>query len=274
MANSKNNSFLNLITADLYKVSKHKSIYIALAVMFFLLLVSFASIWVLTNADLGDTEISISGKDYLFTSIESADIGLFIAIIAGLFIGKEFSEGMMRITVARGAKRVQVYFSKFIVLICLVVVYSIIILILGGIFTAITGYGQPFNGAEFGLVMRMFALELLALISSTSIFTMFAFLLRTPGSTIGAAIGFYLAITIITSVLTVIAEGYIGSNPAKAQSILQAAYYLPYQQSAVSTSYALDIETSSLIPTIIMPIVYTIISSLIGCLSFIKRDIK
>jgi len=266
----KNNNFLNLISSDYYKLSKLKSVYIGLAVMFLMTVINFASLWVI-KANIDD--MVITGKDYLFSTISTANIGLFVAIICGIFIGKEFSDGIMRISVARGIKRIQIYLSKLTVLISLVFIYSAILLIIGGIFTAITGYGFDFNGHEFGLIMRMFAFELLALISSVSIFTMFAFLLRSPGSTIGATIGFYLLISIITTVFSVIGSAYIESDPNKYQLFNEICYFLPYQQSSIAMSYD-KLTTIQLVSAILMPIVYTLISNIIGIATFIKRDIK
>lgn len=267
----KNNKFLNLVSSDFYKVSKLKSTYIALAIMFFMMLIGFAAIVALQKLDTEST--LVFGKDFLFSALSDANIGLFIAIIAGIFIGKEFSDGMMRITVARGHKRVQIYFSKLLVMITMVFAYALIMIIIAGIFTAIIGYGQPFDGHEFGLIMRCLAFEILALISSASIFVMFAFLLRSSGSTIGAAIGFYLVISIIVTALTVVATTVADSNPDKAAALINASTFLPYQQSSIASSYG-TLTTTEIVSAIVMPIIYTAISSIIGCLTFIKRDVK
>lgn len=267
----KNNKFLNLLASDYYKVSKLKSTYIALAIMFFMMLIGFAAIIALQKLDAESTEVF--GKEFIFSALSDANIGLFIAIISGIFIGKEFSDGLMRITVARGQKRIQVYFSKLIVMISMVFAYALIMIIIAGIFTAIIGYGQPFNGHEFGLIMRCFTFEILALISSASIFVMFAFLLRSSGSTIGAAIGFYLVISIIVTALTVVATTVASSDPDKALALINASTFLPYQQSSIAASYG-TLTTTEIVCAVVMPIVYTVISTVIGCLTFIKRDIK
>lgn len=269
-----NNSFNNVLVSDFYKLSKHKSIIIALIVMFFLVLINWAAFWVsdklIDPAENPDAYLLIgTSKDYLFNTISNGNLGLFLAIIAGIFIGKEFTQGTVRNLIGRGIDRKHFYLSKLLSLTTLLFAYMCILLIVGGIFTAFKGYGEPFTGAQFGILMRSFALQFLTLISSVSIFVMLAFLCRSSGSTIGACIGFYLVISILSSVLSVV--GAI--DQANTQTLEAVCYFLPYGQSTIAAS-SKDLTTIQIVAVIVMPIVYTALSTIIGLVTFEKRDIK
>lgn len=127
--------FLDIFASDGYKISKMKSLYIGIAVMALLVFVSAIAIGSLTalvsDSDTGsfdpetgtvtgvpeDTINSITsdyGISMLAAAPSSAGALLLVAIIAALFMGAEYSSGMMRLYVGRGAGKMANYLSKLL----------------------------------------------------------------------------------------------------------------------------------------------------------------
>lgn len=153
---TKNNSMSNVMLADYYKLKKLKSVWIGLIVMFLLLLLGYCAYWVgikvvesrpVNPADpeadiIKDQTIAYLNmirKTMLYGSTSTVRIELFVAIIACIFIGKDFSCGATAIYTARGTKRAQTYFSKLFSLITIFVAYACIMLIFSGIFSSFDG---------------------------------------------------------------------------------------------------------------------------------------
>lgn len=278
MTNANNNSMANVLNADFYKVSKLKSIYIGAAIMFVLMLINFAVYWYtlsVANSILDEFEregmlaLIGAGKDRLFQSSALIDIGLFIAIILGIFIGGEFSNGTIKTAVARGGNRVQIYFSKWLTMATLVVAYSLYALIIAGILTAIKGYGEDFTALQFGLLVRSTVLQMLVNLSIGSLFVMIGFLCRSAGSSIGVSLAAYILISVIITVISVI----VSVSGGDAKWLTELISFLPAQQLSSACNSG-TYEIGELMKVIFVPIGYIGLSSLIGCLSFIKRDIK
>lgn len=278
--NKRINRMSGILISDFYKAKKLKSVWVALALIFALSIFLFASYmigmasfdsWtpsseeeVQLKATFVET-MSLLGKSYLFGSVSLCGVEFFVAIICCIFIGKDFSDGAISLSVARGANRMYVYFSKFAVICTLVAVYSAFSLILCGILAAIGGYAGHFTGADAGMLVRNFVLQVLAAISSASIFVMIAFLCRSSGSAIACSIGAYIVLAIVVSIFI--------SFTSAADSTNAWTYYMPFGQMDVASTYG-TWTTEQIVSASIMPVVYTAVSTAIGCLTFAKSDIK
>lgn len=271
------------LQSDLFKVSKLKSIYVALILIFVLALIMFAVVWIGANVidmvpsetpedtiakEQGAMELRALSNTYIYSSVSICSIELFTAIICCIFIGKDFSCGGIALAVARGQQRRNIYFSKLLTMALLVVAYSAFSLLLCGILTAITGYQGAFTGRDFAMLMRNFFLQILCGISSVSIFTMIAFLCRSAGASLATSIGAYVLIGIISGIIAVV----IGvTSPDGASSTW--TYYLPLSQMDIAASYG-KWSVSQTVCVSVMPVVYTALSIAIGYSSFKKRDVK
>lgn len=269
-----------VLASDFYKVKKLKSVWIALALIFALSLLLFAvymicmatfDSWTPSDPEesqmklvLTDTMLQL-GKSYIFGSVSVCGVELFVAIICCIFIGKDFSNGAISLNIARGASRTHVYFSKFIVICTLVVAYSAFSLVICGILAAIGGYAGNFTGAEFGMLMRNFFLQILAGISSASIFVMIAFLCRSSGASIACSIGAIIVLNIIVSIIL--------NFTVATESSTAWTYFIPFGQMDAASVYG-KWSTEQIVSTTVMPIVYTAVSTAIGYLTFEKRDMK
>ncbi len=273
MATTKN-AMSNLLISDFYKLSKQKSTYITLIISFAMVLVTYAIMWIapemlanLVEDVAQDSEAAIlletSLKEQVFGFSSLGNVNLFVAIISGIFIGKEFSKGMVRTTIARGQDRVKFYFSKWISIVTTALAFAIVSLVVSLIFNAISGFGSM-SSAQSVTLVRCIGLQFLAIISVTSIYVMLGFVTRSSGSAIGTAIGLDLLLGIVLSLILIIPTESGNSDWVN---------FMPFQQMTLATT-SQDLNTTQLIASILMPIVYTAISCLIGCLSFVKRDIK
>jgi|GEM_PF-821255 len=309
-------SFANTLASDFFKIGKMKSVYIGAAIMFALILISFAVLWfgigsaqraydaanshyeqvvndptsTQEQIDYAENELDEANRDLasalkgrhsnLFQFASLINLELMLAIIIGIFVGKDFSNGTMRLAVARGTNRLQLYFSKFIVLATLTAGYMLASLLLCGIFTAIKGYGEAFTGLQFARLMRTVGLSYVAIMSSVSIFLMFAFLTRSSGAALGASLGFYIVLGVVVSILSVrfaiisIIGGITGNDDSLLNDpMYQAVTYLPMQQ----INYCI---TDGKMPIgegmkfLFMPIAYTLLSTFVGAFTFLKRDVK
>lgn len=269
------NNLLCTLSSDTYKLRKLKCVWVALIIMFCLILISYVVYWIsanIVNSGIIEGEfeteelINTMKKSLLFGSTSSASIEFLMAIIVCIFIGKDFSLGAISLSVARGTKRKDVYFSKWLTCVCLFVAYAIISLVLNGIFYAFDGEGA-FTVGDFGILMRNFALQLLCGISTVSIYVMITFLARSTGASIAITIGTYILLDIVISI---IATAVTAKNPTIGADW---TYFFPLQQSDIASTYE-KLSATQLIAVIVMPIVYCAISTMIGYFTFEKRDIK
>lgn len=276
-----NNDMICLLKADLFKLKKHKSVWIGVAVMFAMILLQFSIYWLglmaidsFSGIEEADPEsanaavgaLKMIGRTMLADYSGTAMISLLTLIITCIFIGKEFSNGTVRILVSRGSNRIKLFFSKWISLACLIAAYSVFAFLVCGIFTSFKGYGIPFTGHEFGMLMRCFVLQILCNLSSMSIALMIAFLVRSSGGSIGACIGFYIGFSIVLGILSTVS---IFSGNMNTDWVI----FMPLQQSSIAGSLG-KLSTMQTCAVSIMPIVYGAIAIAIGLVTFLKRDIK
>jgi len=265
----------NILKADLFRLSKHKSLWIAGIIMFGLLLFAYCTCWISiavykaadTSGDIvlfEDLFLSL-GRDTLAGFSSYSMMTLLVAIITCIFVGKEFSNGTIRSLVSRGANRVQLYFSKWISLALLILVYSVCAILVCGIFTAFGGYGIEFTAKQFGLLMRAFALQTLCNISTMSLVLAVCFLCRSSGSSLGATIGTAIGINTLSSITVVVCT--------ISESDISWVYFMPLQQLQLAISLE-QLSTVQICATVIMPIVYGVIGTVVGVCTFAKRDIK
>ncbi len=167
--------------------------------------------------------------------------------------------------VARGVSKRNIYLSKFVTLSTIVLAYSVISLIFNGIFIAIGGLGYSFTSNDGVMLIRNFFLQILCGISSMSIYLMIAFLTRSSGSSLACSIGSYFLLSLLISILL----SFGGTSPDSTAWTV----FLPLSQMDIACTYG-KWSTINICAVAIMPVFYTIISSIIGYTTFAKRDLK
>ncbi len=292
----KNNDFAMCLSADLFRLKKLKSVIVALILMALLILLTFAVCWIGSNlisrvdvvesadGDLGGVIVDENGnagisqeektamiamfdemnENSLMASGSIASIEFFVMIIVCIFVGKDFSNGTVRLNVSRGANRTHIFFSKWLTAAILVTFYSVFALVMCGILYSFKNSGT-FRAHDFGVLMRCFSLELLVNLSIMSVFLMIAFLCRSSGSSLGVSIGLWLVLEIAMSVISTVVEISGGAT--------EWMMFMPLQQMSVAISTA-KLTATELCAVIIMPLVYMGASIGIGLGTFLKRDVK
>ncbi|MCQ2603286.1 MAG: ABC transporter permease, partial [Clostridia bacterium] len=259
---------------DFYKLGKPKTVYVAPIVMLVLVLINFILLWtqnaIFEGLTLDDEtlETLLTGKDLLFGASTTIELGIFIAIICGIFIGGDFLEGTLKLQIARGQDKIAVYFSKWLTLCVLTIGYILGSFLLCGILTAATGYGAQFTGQDFGLLIRAIVLQILVGIADTSIFVMIAFLTRSQGSAIATSL---VLLLVSEAVLTILAA--IGIMTEK-DILVEISNFLPSAQIATAKSYAINFTLKEALEVTLIPLGDILISTAIGTLTFEKRDIN
>lgn len=274
----KTNSFACSLKSDFYRMSKLKSIWIALAIMFGFVLLNFAVYWFTLNIipqtidgdfyAMQQKTVLEQGRGLLFGSSSQISIGIFMAIITSIMIGCDFSGGFVSIMTAKGTSRATTYFSKWLTLVVLAIGYVLFGVLLSGIFYSFTTFDTVFTALDFGYLMRNILMQILATISLVSIFVMIAFMSRSKGSSMAVALLSYIIVEILISIISAILVTKYGSEYSDTWT-----YFMPFMQMTVACKIG-SMKATEIVAGIVMPIVYTAISSIIGYFSFEKRDIK
>ncbi len=290
----RNKDFAYTLSSDLFRLKKLRSVFVGLILMFVIIFLTYAVCWIgmnlatrmdVTEDTPGEDGIVVDengmplfsqqdkdamtalfdnlNRESLMGSGAVASIEFFVMIIVCIFVGKDFSNGTVRLMVSRGTSRVHAFFSKWVSAAILVTIYSVFALVMSGILFSFKP--TPFTGRDFGILMRCFSLEWLVNISTMSIFMMIAFLCRSSGSSLGMSIGFYVVLDIVLSVIATVLQ-ISGGN-------MDWLMFLPLQQMTIASSSA-TLGTTELCAVIIMPFVYIAASIGIGLATFLKRDIK
>jgi len=255
---------VNLIKANFYKIFRMKSFYIcgclgiAVAVLYLLSV----------NSQLGDLPPALFG----YTGVKALMYGvtagsLFCTIFISLFIPSEFSLGTIKNMISSGKSRLSIYFTKLIMGLFVVAAYTVMpALVAFSLGSFLWGPGELSRGDYLGLI-RMVGLIILAEFAMQCLFIMVGFLVRRSGGTV--------AINLVSIMGTrVFVLPLIDSLVYKWLKIdtFSSEKYWPYTYSG--EFLALNISQETLVTGLLVCAAAIIISSLIGALTFVKRDIK
>lgn len=259
----------NIIKSDLYKFFKSKTFYISLLVA-----IIFATLTVVGNYIFAQEVASNgagtmpgalllqTGRDFLFYAFNSTMTVMLISVMISIFIASEYSSGIIKDTVSSGKPRTLIFSSKIIVgSISAIIFFGIVILFQALLGTALAGYGQALDISEIGLILSTFGTVSLILIALTTIFTLFATLLKSLGASLAVNLGIIMfsqlvlyLISLISNIFENIGDYWLLNNLDKIVS------------NALANTYE--------IKHIIIALSYTAIAFIIGASIFKKQDIK
>ncbi len=274
------NSLGCILTSDVFKLRKLKSVWIAIIMILLISLITFVSYALVESTIKGldpsnqeEADLIVITKlmalelkiSTIFGSTLVCMVELFVAIIACIFIGKDFSNGAIQLMIARGVKKRDIYLSKLMTMSTLIVFYAIVSLLINGILIAIVGFGNDFSALDWGYLFRNFFTQIVAGIASASIFVMITFLCRSSGSSLACSIVGYIVLALLISILSTI--------PIDSMSNDSWTHFMPLNQMSVASTYG-EWDIPQICAISIMPVVYTILSTIIGYITFVKRDIK
>ena len=185
----------------------------------------------------------------------------FVGVFVAIFVSFEFSFGTMKNTLSRGADRIKVFFSKFIV--CgsasLVMLFAFILSLLAT-GTIIWGF-DPSGSATLTGIIGMVLLQSLLIVAFTALFVFVSMTMRSNGGAIATNI---ICVTMASTLLGAISMLFGGS-------IDLSHYWLSY---SVSTLATLAPATSDVVHGILVALGWGIASLSLGTVLFKKQDVK
>jgi len=209
----------NLLSAELFKLRKSLSFYITLLITiglatFFGFIYAFMYDQIqaeMGNLDTGGMTIAMpsNGGEMLLNALPMnlGTVMLLVAIFSAILISGEFDSGCVRNPLSVGLSRMQFYLTKFIVLLIVSLLFTIITVAASTlIFTAILDWGTT---PDLGLFASSFGTSFLILIAQVALFSLIAFLTRKLGATIGIIMGYWVLDQLISVVLMYIKSDFL-----------------------------------------------------------------
>jgi ABC-2 type transport system permease protein len=184
---------------------------------------------------------------------------ILAVIFGGLFISGEYVNGTVRNAVSIGKSRVQMYLSKLLAgftMTLLVMLASLLAFI--GSFTVLYGFG---DGSGFLVeTVKLFALQFLYHAAYAALACMLAFLIR--NIVFSVSVGIFAVI--ISGVLTDIFTAFDGLGIF---ARLLPNYYITRLAEHLN-------DPAFIIQSVIASLVFIVVTAIIGCVCFRRRDIK
>ena len=259
----------NILKSDLFKLYKNKAFWICLllsvAVAVLMVLAIQAGINNITG-NMGHVPFAgilglISGVGALTIFIPMNFHLIFIAVFSSLFVASEFQTGTIKNTISRGAGRVNVFFSKFIV----TAFASIVMFLAFVIAIVVTGtilWGFDPGGIVTGIsLLSMIALQALTVLAFSALFTFTSMTLRGTGGAIAANVIIVTMASTLFSAISLLLPNDFNLND----------YWLDWNLSNLAT-YSPD--GAYVIQGVVIAVGWSVVSIIVGVSMFKMRDIK
>ena len=252
-----------LIKLEFRKLTRQKSLYICLAIMLGLILMSaiIYKVLMVSNIDLGDFVTDINNVDGIFftlTIISNADLFIILGIVIAITYCFDFDEQTIKNIFARGYSRKSLFFSKVLSIICATTFLFIACLLFSFVL------GVIFFGIGEGSVLSMFGLlglQFLITLAYAMFFTLICVMCKKMSTAIVMNI---IAPLVITLVLTLV------DSIVKSQSFKIANYWL---DGMVTNLTNINATTTSIIIAIVGSIIYMGIFVICGMLLSKKTEV-
>jgi len=216
---------LNILKSDFYKLKKSKAFWIctALCLVFGVLMVTAFHVEIqsdLSRFGPGDHDYdnallksqaasAVWGlEQFLPMNFNVLLVGVFIAV----FVTSEFSYGTIKNTLSRGADRVKVFFSKFIV--CGLAAVIMQTLFISALLTAgsiVWGF-DPHGLSTPGSLLSVILSQMLAILSFAALFTFISTAMRSNGGSIATNIICSTMVSMLFTALSMLFGGNIVLN--------------------------------------------------------------
>ena len=219
-------NFFGLLASDLIKLSRMKSIYIGVAVMVFLAaiitLAQSALAGFLQDYPADGVTGSVGAEDiaatFMFSLLNAApsSTGVFflVPIIAALFIGNDFSSGMMRLYIGRGVRKTELYVSKFITITLLTLIYTCISFAVCAVCAKASGMSAEASATVFSYTADAFGAYVLLAFVMSAIYTSVCFLVRSKAGSMALLIVMLIVLgdILVTVVQIALATAVTGTD--------------------------------------------------------------
>ncbi len=276
---------LNIIKSDLYRILRGKAIYIVLAVIVVLELMSILvmspgsiGISTSTNMPITDAEFQLElsqakslgdfreiMKKYIDGEIDRGilanNVNLYYCFIVVVIIVlcTDFSSKTIKNSLSSAISRKKYYFSKLILILSL----GTFIILFNNYFTYFTNLA--INGEKFACsfeeITKITLMQLPMLYGMISILVCFASIFRKKSTFNTVAIPFMMVVQIISGIIISVFR-------------LKGELFYNYELQYALTNLASMPETNYIIKCILLGIAYIIVFNVIGYLTFKKAEIK
>lgn len=250
---------INLLRADIYKLFRNKSIYICSGLScVFLIMTLFIKYFAYSYIGERDTMINS------FPDIFRGNLITLLAIVVSILVSFDFSKGTVKNYISKGFKREEVYVSKFIVSFITFLIFVLVNFLMFCIVSPfLFNFGEFTQSVAIGL-FRMIGLEMLAFIAIISVFVFISMLIRSLNGAITVNLCILFFAPIVLSVISAIV-----SKSLTIKFNLGEYFVLNYPEMLAAYSLANGV----VIRSVIVSIVTIAVTTLLGIITFKKRDV-
>lgn len=263
---------LNILKSDFYKLRKSKAFWICtfLCIAFAFLMVSALQVGITRAiANPNDPELAqmlemqpqLSGVFAVTTFLPMGFNIIFVGVFIAIFVSSEFAFGTMKNTLSRGAERIKVFFSKFVV--CGSAALVMLLAFIATLLTAgsiMWGF-DPGGIATYSGLLGIVLLQALMIIAFTALFVFISMTMRGTGGAIATNI---ICVTMASTLLSAISMLFGGA-------INLSDYWLMW---GVEKLAAISPPSGDIWQGIFIALGWGIASMVIGSVLFKKIDVK
>ena len=241
-----------LISFELLKLKKQKSVYICAAIMIALLFINIITIYGMALlSDVFDETMTETEKDLFFsmfslnvvssvlTAAANGSYTIIVGIVTVLFVCSDYAQGTIKNVIARGGSRERVYLAKLIAVTIIAVALYITVILFGFLFGVILfGFDAPDSARWLGVL----AVQFLAALGTAYLSFFAASAIRKVGPSILVIILVPSVVELLLTLIDLFAETHISD------------YFITTVFNFLSTS---DVELSRVISSLITTFAYT-----------------
>jgi len=263
----------NIIKADFYKLKNSKPFWICLALSLLfgiIIMVGLQQAMVMAQQPRHDPDLDAlldmiphaSGAYLLSSSMSYGFHIIFIGVFVAVFISSEFSFGTMKNTLSRGAGRIKVFFSKFLV--CSAAALTMLFgFILTSLLTGSIIWGfDPHGIVTASGMISMLLMQALLTVAFTALFTFVSMTMRSNGGAIAVNI---MCVTMASTLLGAISMLLFGGR-------FDLSHY--WIGGAISKLATVTPVSGDIIQGIFIALIWGIASMIFGTTLFKKLDVK
>ena len=247
-----------LIKADFYKILHTKYFYICAVLSALMAVLSVYTYNIYASfLNLNSSKVILEGLEF----------GTFLTIVISLFIPSDFSYGTIKNTIASGANRISIYFSKMTVSLTMLVIYAVICCVASFTTGSIIWEVGEYTREIYIDLLQSISFYLFAYLALVSFYIMVGFLVRRSGITIAINIGIPLVELVLFKFINYALVTWLKIEDFTFNDYLPSTY--------VSKALNFSTLTSQEINTgLIVCGAWILVTTIIGIITFKCRDIK
>lgn len=203
-----------------------------------------------------------TGDEIFHAAFGSGIIEIFLAVLIGAVVAKEYTSGTIKNSIAYGKKREYYYLSKIVsIFIGMIILLTIQVLVVTLGFSIISGWVGAFTLTELFKMIGVFLAAVVVGMGTASLLILLSTLIKSSGATIGIGIGVFCILPMVVAFLygkfswfDKIYNCTVGYNWALATSV--------------------KASSGDVLKAAAVGLVTLIISTVLGIMVFKKQDIK